>query len=62
MENTEIPEGTRIRIGMDEEPLVINQESLAEILALNSSQLEKKECMTFGTRFDLERCANWQLL
>ena len=42
MENTEIPEGTQIRIGIDEEPLVIDQESLAETLALNSSQLEKK--------------------
>ena len=42
MENTEIPEGTQIRIGIDEEPLVLDQESLAETLALNSSQLEKK--------------------
>ena len=26
MENTKIPEGTHIRVGLDEEPLVINQE------------------------------------
>ena len=32
MENTVIPEGTRLRVGADEEPVVINQESLNKIL------------------------------
>ena len=32
MENTEIPEGTHIRVGADEEPLVINQETLTEYI------------------------------
>lgn len=36
MENTEIPEGTNIQIGLDEEPLVIDHEKLAEILLLRN--------------------------
>ncbi|MBO0602845.1 glucose-1-phosphate adenylyltransferase [Sporosarcina sp. E16_3] len=35
MENTKIPEGTDISIGLTEEPLVINQDTLNEILALS---------------------------
>ncbi|QNK87353.1 glucose-1-phosphate adenylyltransferase [Sporosarcina sp. resist] len=35
MENTKIPEGTHISIGLTEEPLVINQDTLSGILALS---------------------------
>jgi len=38
MENTEIPEGTSIRIGENEEPLVINQEILAGMLTLSGEE------------------------
>ncbi|MBS4222810.1 glucose-1-phosphate adenylyltransferase [Lederbergia citrea] len=33
MENTEIPEGTTIRIGLDQEPLIIDQDNLTRILS-----------------------------
>lgn len=36
MENMEIPEGINIQIGLDEEPLVIDHEKLAEILLLHN--------------------------
>ena len=32
MENTDIPDGTRIQVEANEEPLVINQESLTNLL------------------------------
>ena len=35
MENTKIPEGTHISVGLSEEPLVINQETLKGILSLS---------------------------
>ena len=39
MENTEIPEGTSIRIGEHEEPLVINQEILTGMLTLSGEEI-----------------------
>ncbi|AXI11070.1 glucose-1-phosphate adenylyltransferase [Oceanobacillus sp. 143] len=39
MENTEIPEGTSIRISEKEEPLVINQEILSGMLTLSGEEI-----------------------
>ncbi|WP_281270259.1 glucose-1-phosphate adenylyltransferase [Oceanobacillus arenosus] len=39
MENTEIPEGTSIRISENEEPLVINQEILSGMLTLSGEEI-----------------------
>ncbi|RDW16263.1 glucose-1-phosphate adenylyltransferase [Oceanobacillus chungangensis] len=39
MENTEIPEGTSIRIGENEEPLVINQDILTGMLTLSGEEI-----------------------
>ncbi|MEK3887646.1 glucose-1-phosphate adenylyltransferase [Bacillus sp. FSL K6-3431] len=39
MENTEVPEGTYIRVDLDDEPLVIDNEKLTEMLSLTGGKV-----------------------